>query len=165
MTHVYGLFETEHRVAEAIQALRNVGYDRERISLIVSNDEVLNELAAETDIAIQETHRALDDRPGNPILWTAAMGTPNASNVSGLDGNGLGTPIAPLAWTEVNANDRAISESGLQRLGLPDDEAEKFGGYVDQGYYLLKVDIEEERPEDVEQMLRQCDAMRVDIHH
>lgn len=158
MKRVYGVFETERRTAEAVQALREDGVEADRITVFVRSQDIVHTLEKEAGVAVQEAQLPDDEGKFQPAGWLAASEITNNVGSIGLD---QVVPIAPVV-TDLRSDNRGPASEGLRRLGVPEDEADVYGNYVDRGFYLLKAEVDDGKAHTAKRHLQEHDAIRID---
>ncbi|GGD95833.1 hypothetical protein GCM10010911_63090 [Paenibacillus nasutitermitis] len=151
---IVGVFSTHEEAVKAIDDLKSQGYSSDDISIVAKNHDVVDGVSEETD-----TKAAAG-------LATGAATGGVVGGVTGLLAGlflipipGIGPILAagPIAATltglAVGAGAGGIV-GGLVGLGIPEDEAKEYDGYVNSGKILVMVDSDAQRD------IRAYDAFR-----
>ncbi|MBY9081169.1 general stress protein [Paenibacillus sp. HN-1] len=151
---IVGVFTNEQDASFAINDLKNHGLRTEDISVIASNRDDIN---------------AIGDVTGTKATEGMASGAATGGLLGGVTGllagigalaiPGIGPIIAagPIAATLAGAAVGAGTGGlvgGLIGLGIPEDEAETYDRYVDEGRILVMVDADVSREMDVYDIFR-----------
>jgi len=160
---IVGVFAAEYEASRAIEELKRRGCRTEDISIIARNK------------ADEETLR---DESGTVAPEGMATGAATGGLLGGVTGllmgigalaiPGIGPIIAagPLAATLAGAAIGAGSGGlvgGLIGLGIPEEEAESYDNYVDEGHILVMVDVEgEQKEQEVKQIFTKYNSLNAE---
>lgn len=140
---IVGVFDTDREATAAIESLQNQGFRADEISVITKN---------------RDDQAAISDETGSKAPEGVATGAATGGVVGGVTGllaglgllaiPGVGPILAagPIAATLTGAAVGAGAGGlvgGLIGLGIPEDEANEYGAYVDNGKILVLVDEDE----------------------
>ncbi|BAZ39192.1 hypothetical protein NIES4101_51440 [Calothrix sp. NIES-4101] len=158
-----GIFTRRSDIELALVDLKNANYPMHKVSIVARNAEHESEIAG---VEVKE-------HTGNKADEGAAVGAATGGTVGGLTGLliGLGLmaipTIGPIMLAGAGATAIATALAGgaigaaagslggaLVGLGIPEDEAKIYSDLVDQGYYLVMVDGNEQEIIIAEQILR-----------
>ncbi|UQZ35132.1 hypothetical protein C2I18_17320 [Paenibacillus sp. PK3_47] len=159
---IVGVFYTEHEASSAIEDLKNHGFLTEDISVIARNKRDVE---------------AISDETGTKAPEGMASGAATGGILGGLTGllagigalaiPGIGPIIAagPIAATLTGAAVGAGTGGlvgGLIGLGIPEDEAQTYDNYVDEGRILVMVDADSSQVNDVYTVFRNHNSANAD---
>ncbi|AHV97332.1 general stress protein [Paenibacillus sabinae] len=137
---IVGIFDTEREATQAIKELQARGFRNEDISVVTRNRDDLNTITDDTDTVGLEgvaTGAATGGVVGGIAGLLAGIG---ALAIPGIGPIIAAGPIAAaLTGAAVGAGAGGLV-GGLVGLGIPEDEAREYEGYVDQGKILVMVD-------------------------
>ncbi|MFD1774935.1 general stress protein [Paenibacillus rhizophilus] len=137
---IVGIFDTEREATRTIQELQGRGFRSEDISVVTRDRDDLNTITDETDTMAPEgvaTGAATGGVVGGIAGLLAGIGALAIPGVGPIIAAG---PIAAaLTGAAVGAGAGGLV-GGLVGLGIPEDEAKEYEGYVDQGKILVLVD-------------------------
>lgn len=137
---IVGAYDTEHEAIEAIQDLTARGYDSENISVVAKNKDDLDMVERETGTKADEgavTGAATGGAIGGVTGLLAGIGALAIPGVGPIIAAG---PIAAaLTGAAVGAGAGGVA-GALIGMGIPEDEANRYNSYVDEGKILVLVD-------------------------
>ncbi|NGM84056.1 low temperature-induced protein [Paenibacillus sp. 7124] len=137
---IVGIFDTEREATQSIKELQARGFRNEDISVVTRNRDDLNTITDDTDTIGLEgvaTGAATGGVVGGIAGLLAGIG---ALAIPGIGPIIAAGPIAAaLTGAAVGAGAGGLV-GGLIGLGIPEDEAREYEGYVDQGKILVMVD-------------------------
>lgn len=158
-----GIFAKRTDVELALAELKAAGYSMDKISVVARNAEQEGEIAG---VEVKE-------HTGNKADEGAVVGAATGTAVGGLTGLlvGLGLvaipAVGPIMLAGAGATALATTLAGsaigaaagslggaLVGLGIPEDEAKIYSDLVDQGYYLVIIEGEDEEILLAEKILR-----------
>lgn len=161
---IVGVFENEREASLAIQNLQERGFTSDEISVVAKDRNDL---------------RAIDDETGTKAPEGLAAGAATGGVLGGVTGllAGVGAlaipgigPIlaagplaAAIAGMAVGAGAGGLV-GGLVGLGIPENEAEEYQEYLNQGNILVLVD-EDNRSRDVYNSFRDNRSMNANRYH
>jgi hypothetical protein len=148
-----GVFSTYREVVDALNELRNRGFSMSKISVVGKHMDDLPQNDSARDVKMQDVADTTQADEG------AKTGAIAGGSIGGLTGLlvGLGTlaipGIGPIMLAGAAATAVATTFAGgaigaaagtfvgaLVGLGIPEDSAEIYQGYINQGDYLVLVD-------------------------
>ncbi|MDI4647588.1 hypothetical protein [Cohnella hashimotonis] len=164
-----GIFESEQHVLDAVELLRANGAHQGDVRVIVKSEENVPLLSASDAIQVESItgikearDRSYGDRDGDgggswgdegviPLPAAGLLATPQVSGTGGYVGGVV--PAGVAAAGLANSSSRLLDWDGdgpdtgdvLSDLGLPDRDASRLAGEVNDGRYLVVVG---ERPDD-----------------
>ncbi|MDT3426341.1 putative membrane protein [Paenibacillus forsythiae] len=137
---IIGIFDTEREATKAIQELQGRGIRNEDISVVTKDRDDLRTITDETETMAPEgvaTGAATGGVVGGIAGLLAGIG---ALAIPGIGPIIAAGPIAgALTGAAVGAGAGGLV-GGLVGLGIPEEEAREYEGYVDQGKILVLVD-------------------------
>lgn len=137
---IVGVFETEQEASRAIEALQNDGFPSKDISVITKDREDLESLTKDTGTKAPEGVAAGVATGGMLGGVTGLLAGIGALAIPGIGPILAAGPIAAtLAGLAVGAGAGGMV-GGLIGLGIPEDEAKDYEGYVDKGKILVIVE-------------------------
>ncbi|MDO3411693.1 general stress protein [Saccharibacillus sp. CPCC 101409] len=161
---IVGVFENEREASLAIQNLQSQGFTSDEISVVAKDRDDL---------------RAIDEETGTKAPEGLAAGAATGGVLGGVTGllagvgalaiPGIGPILAagPLAATlaglAVGAGAGGLV-GGLVGLGIPEDEAKEYEGYLDRGNILVLVD-EDQRSGSVYNSFRDNRSLNANRYH
>jgi uncharacterized membrane protein len=143
--HLVGVYDTANEARQAVEQLKRRGYATEDISVIGKNEDV-----------VKEINDATGTKTGEGLAVGAATGGALGGLVGLLTGvgalaiPGIGPLIAagPIAATltgvAVGAGAGGLT-GALIGMGIPEEEADRYEGYVKEGKILVLVERHENR--------------------
>jgi uncharacterized membrane protein len=151
---IVGIFDTEHEATRAIEGLQNRGFRNEEISVITRDRDELRNISDETGTMAPEGV-ATGAATGGVVGGIAGL----LAGIGALAIPGIGPILAagPIAATLTGAAVGAGAGGlvgGLVGLGIPEDEAHEYEGYVDKGKILVLVDDTGDRDRDIYDIFR-----------
>lgn len=151
---IVGVFHNEYEASEAIEELKSRGFLTEDISVIARDKREVEAINNETGTKAPEglaSGAATGGLLGGVTGLLAGIG---ALAIPGIGPIIAAGPIAAtLAGAAVGAGTGGLV-GGLIGLGIPEDEAESYDNYVDEGRILVMVDADSERSNDVYSVFR-----------
>ncbi|OMD36473.1 hypothetical protein BSK56_32120 [Paenibacillus borealis] len=159
---IVGVFYTEHEASRAIEDLKSQGFLTEDISVIARNkddvDAINNEMGTKAPEGMA-SGAAAGGLLGGVTGLLAGIG---ALAIPGIGPILAAGPIAAtLAGAAVGAGTGGLV-GGLIGLGIPEDEAESYDNYVDEGRILVMVDADNTRAEEVYSVFRSHNSANAD---
>ncbi|MBO2944191.1 general stress protein [Paenibacillus sp. F411] len=146
--HVVGVFETEQEAIKAIQQLQDRGVSGERISVLSKDKQEMETVSEETGTKAPEGVAAGAATGGILGGVTGLLAGAGALAIPGIGPILAAGPIAAtLTGAAVGAGAGGLV-GGLIGLGIPEEEAREYEGYINEGRILVLVD-DEERHDDV----------------
>ncbi len=141
---IVGVFHTEQEAIQAINGLKRQGYKEDEISVIAKDKEGLSSVVDETGSTVPEgtvagavTGGALGGI-GGILMGMGALAIPGIGPfiaagpiIVGLTGMAAGTGAGALI-------------GGLIGIGIPEEEAEKYNDYLDEGRILVLVESKDD---------------------
>jgi uncharacterized membrane protein len=142
---IVGVFKTEQEAIQAIEKLKQQGYSSDDISIVAKDKEGLSHVSDETGTKAPDglvTGAATGGVLGGVtglLLGIGALAIPGIGPFIAA-----GPIVATLTGAAVGAGAGGIV-GGLIGLGIPEDEANEYNDYVNQGDILVMVDSHAER--------------------
>lgn len=162
-----GVFSTDREVEDAINELKSTGFSMNQIAVIAKNTDKLHQNNSMRDVQIQDAVETTQADEG------AKAGGVTGGAVGGLTGLlvGLGTlaipGVGPIMLAGAAATALATAAAGgaigaaagslmgaLVGLGIPEDRAEFYQGYIERGDHLIIVDGTESEVRQAESVFR-----------
>lgn len=151
---IVGVFTNEHEASQAIGDLKSHGFRTEDISVIARNKDDMNAISDETGTKAPEGMASGAATGGLLGGVTGLLAGIGALAIPGIGPIIAAGPIAAtLAGAAVGAGTGGLV-GGLIGLGIPEDEAETYDRYVDQGRILVMVDADTSQVSDVYETFR-----------
>lgn len=139
---IVGVFTNEHDASEAISDLKSHGFRTEDISVIARNKDDVNAISEETGTKAPEGMASGAATGGLLGGVTGLLAGIGALAIPGIGPIIAAGPIAAtLAGAAVGAGTGGLV-GGLIGLGIPEDEAQTYDRYVDEGRILVMVDAD-----------------------
>lgn len=159
---IVGVFYTEHEASRAIEDLKSHGFLTEDISVIARNKRDVEAISDETGTKAPEG-MASGAATGGILGGVTGL----LAGIGALAIPGIGPIIAagPIAATLTGAAVGAGTGGlvgGLIGLGIPEDEAESYDNYVDEGRILVMVDTDNTRESDAYSIFRNHNSANAD---
>ncbi|MFE4711514.1 general stress protein [Paenibacillus sp. NPDC056722] len=137
---IAGVFDTEQEATRAIEGLQSRGYRTDEISIITRNRDEFKHISDETGTMAPEGV-ATGVASGGVLGGIAGL----LAGIGALAIPGIGPILAagPIAATLTGAAVGAGAGGlvgGLIGLGIPEEEAREYEGYVDRGKILVLVE-------------------------
>lgn len=143
--HLVGVYDTENEAIQAVQDLKRQGYAAEEISVIGKNNEQVDEINDATGTKTEEglvAGAATGGALGGLVGLLAGVG---ALAIPGIGPFIAAGPIAAtLTGAAVGAGAGGLA-GALIGMGLPEEEADRYEGYVNEGKILVVVERRENR--------------------
>ncbi|MFJ5714569.1 general stress protein [Neobacillus sp. NPDC093127] len=143
--HLVGVYDTENEAIQAVQDLKRQGYAAEDISVIGKNNEQVDEINDVTGTKTEEglvAGAATGGALGGLVGLLAGVG---ALAIPGIGPFIAAGPIAAtLTGAAVGAGAGGLA-GALIGMGLPEEEADRYEGYVNEGKILVVVERRENR--------------------
>lgn len=158
---IAGIFDTEHEATRAIEGLQNQGFRSEDISVITRDRDEMRSITDETGTMAPEgvaTGAATGGVVGGIAGLLAGIG---ALAIPGIGPILAAGPIAAaLTGAAVGAGAGGLV-GGLVGLGIPENEAHEYEGYVEQGKILVLVE-DNGRDADIYNVFRENRSLNAD---
>ncbi|WP_074101125.1 general stress protein [Paenibacillus sp. P3E] len=159
---IVGVFYTEHEASQAIEELKGRGFMTEDISVIARNKQDVETINNETGTKAPEGMASGAATGGVLGGVTGLLAGIGALAIPGIGPILAAGPIAAtLAGAAVGAGTGGLV-GGLIGLGIPEDEAQSYDNYVDEGRILVMVDADSARANDVYSVLRNHNSANSD---
>ena len=159
---IVGVFYTEHEASRAIEDLKDRGFLTEDISVIARNKQDVDAINDETGTKAPEGMASGAATGGILGGVTGLLAGIGALAIPGIGPIIAAGPIAAtLAGAAVGAGTGGLV-GGLIGLGIPEDEAESYDNYVDEGRILVMVDADDTRASDVYSVFRSHNSANAD---
>jgi len=174
-TVVGGVFKTSEEALNAIERLREIGFDSNDISVMAKDKDKVEEIDENTDADVIDESSKRGKNAGKGLGIGAGTGgvlggiTGLIAEVGLLTIPGIGVLAAagPLATT---LSGLAIGATGgglvgaLTGAGIPKENAKEYEKYVKDGNILLLVDIDEKQREDIQQIFSDSHSVTTDVY-
>jgi hypothetical protein len=173
-----GVFSTQREMEDALNELQSLGFSMNQISVIGKGMSDLHQSASTSDVRMQDVSEATQVDEG------AKTGAITGGTLGGLTGLlvGLGTlaipGVGPVMLAGAAATALATAATGsvvgaaagglvgaLIGLGIPEDQAEVYNGYIAQGDYLIIVDGTDSEIRRAETVLRRRSVREWSIYN
>ncbi|WP_445669634.1 YsnF/AvaK domain-containing protein [Paenibacillus sp. FSL R10-2736] len=159
---IVGVFYTEHEASRAIEDLKSHGFLTEDISVIARNKRDVEAISDETGTKAPEGMASGAATGGILGGVTGLLAGIGALAIPGIGPIIAAGPIAAtLTGVAVGAGTGGLV-GGLIGLGIPEDEAESYDNYVDEGRILVMVDADNTRASDVYSIFRNHNSANAD---
>lgn len=149
--YIIGVYDTENEAIQAIEDLKRQGYSPDEISVIGKNRDEVNEINDATGTENTKTEEGLATGAATGGALGGIVGI--LAGVGALAIPGIGPIIAAgpiaagLTGAAVGAGAGGLA-GALIGMGIPDDEANRYEGYVKEGKILILVDRHNHRSVD-----------------
>ncbi|WP_160718743.1 general stress protein [Bacillus sp. USDA818B3_A] len=140
--HLVGVYDTENEVIQAVEDLKRQGYAAEDISVIGKNKDEVHEINDATGTTEKGalTGAATGGAVGGLLGLLAGVGALAIPGIGPLVAAG---PIAAtLTGAAAGAGVGGLA-GALIGLGIPEEEADRYEGYVNEGKFLVVVERRE----------------------
>ncbi|MGE7610837.1 general stress protein [Paenibacillus sp. NPDC101420] len=137
---IVGIFDTEQEATRAIEGLHNQGFSNDEISVITRDRDELRHISDDTGTKAPEgvaTGAATGGVLGGVTGLLAGIGALAIPGIGPI--LAAGPIVATLTGVAVGAGAGGLV-GGLIGLGIPEDEAKEYEGYVDSGKILVLVE-------------------------
>ncbi|WP_151733090.1 YsnF/AvaK domain-containing protein [Paenibacillus tengchongensis] len=159
---IVGVFYTEHEASSAIEDLKARGFQTEDISVIARNKDDVESISNETGTKAPEGIASGAATGGVLGGVTGLLAGIGALAIPGIGPIIAAGPIAAtLAGAAVGAGTGGLV-GGLIGLGIPEDEAETYDSYVDEGRILVMVDADDSEAGQVYAVFRKHNSANSD---
>lgn len=137
---IVGVFDTEQEATRAIEGLQRQGITNDEISVITRDRDELKSISEDTGTMAPEgvaTGAATGGVVGGITGMLAGIGALAIPGIGPI--LAAGPIVATLTGAAIGAGAGGLV-GGLIGLGIPEDEAKEYEGYVDNGKILVLVD-------------------------
>ncbi|QSF47243.1 general stress protein [Paenibacillus tianjinensis] len=137
---IVGIFETEQEATRAIEGLHRQGISNDEISVITRDRDELKNISDDTGTMAPEgvaTGAATGGVVGGVAGLLAGIGALAIPGIGPI--LAAGPIVATLTGAAIGAGAGGLV-GGLIGMGIPEDEAREYEGYVDNGKILVLVD-------------------------
>lgn len=137
---IVGVFDTEQEATRAIEGLQRNGVPNDEISVITRDRDELKSISEDTGTMAPEgvaTGAATGGVVGGVTGLLAGIGALAIPGIGPI--LAAGPIVATLTGAAIGAGAGGLV-GGLIGLGIPEDEAKEYEGYVDSGKILVLVD-------------------------
>ncbi len=137
---IVGVFDTEQEATRAIEGLQRQGVSNDEISVITRDRDELKNISDDTGTMAPEgvaTGAATGGVVGGIAGLLAGIGALAIPGIGPI--LAAGPIVATLTGAAIGAGAGGLV-GGLIGLGIPEDEAKEYEGYVDSGKILVLVD-------------------------
>lgn len=156
---VYGIYKNRNSVENAVAELRNAGYRHEDISVLFPNPETTKEFAVENTTKSPEgtaAGAASGALLGGTLGWLAGIG---AIAIPGVGPFIAAGPIMGLLAGAGAGGALGSLTGALIGLGIPEYEASRYEGRINEGGILLSVHCDNDEWQDkAEEILERTGA-------
>ncbi|MCM3125466.1 general stress protein [Mesobacillus sp. AQ2] len=143
--HLVGVYDNEQDAIQAVEDLKRQGYNTDDISVISKNDDEIDHVNEATGTKTEEGLAAGAATGGILGGLTGLLAGIGALAIPGIGPIVAAGPIAAtLTGAAVGAGAGGLA-GALIGMGIPEDEAERYEGYVKEGKILVVVEREENR--------------------
>jgi uncharacterized membrane protein len=161
---IVGVFRTEQQAVEAIESLKRQGYRSDEISVVTKNKDDMASVERETGSKAPEgvaTGAAAGGMLGGAAGLLAGLGLLAVPGIGPILAAG---PIATtLTGLAVGAGAGGLV-GGLIGLGIPEDEANRYNDYVNEGNILVLVDNYADRNKSVYDTFRSNNSLNANTY-
>ena len=143
--HLVGVYDNEREAIQAVEDLKRQGYSTEDISVIGKNDDEVEHINEATGTKTEEGLAAGAATGGILGGLTGLLAGIGALAIPGIGPIVAAGPIAAtLTGAAVGAGAGGLA-GALIGMGIPEDEADRYEGYVKEGKILVVVERDENR--------------------
>ena len=143
--HLVGVYDNEQDAIQAVEDLKRQGYSTDDISVISKNEDEVHDVNDATGTKTEEGLAAGAATGGVLGGLTGLLAGIGALAIPGIGPIVAAGPIAAtLTGAAVGAGAGGLA-GALIGMGIPEDEAERYEGYVKEGKILVVVEREENR--------------------
>jgi uncharacterized membrane protein len=143
--HLVGVYNNEREAIQAVEDLKRQGYATEDISVIGKNEDEVDYVNEATGTKTEEGLAAGAATGGILGGLTGLLAGIGALAIPGIGPIVAAGPIAAtLTGAAVGAGAGGLA-GALIGMGIPEDEADRYEGYVKEGKILVVVDRDENR--------------------
>ncbi|KAA9004846.1 YsnF/AvaK domain-containing protein [Paenibacillus spiritus] len=151
---IVGVFTSEHEASSAIEQLKKQGFRTEDISVIARNKDDMENISEHTGTMAPEGVASGAATGGILGGLTGLLAGLGALAIPGIGPILAAGPIAAtLAGAAVGAGTGGLV-GGLIGLGIPEEEAEAYDRYVDEGRILVMVDADTAKESEIYSVFR-----------
>ncbi|MCL6601590.1 MAG: YsnF/AvaK domain-containing protein [Paenibacillus sp.] len=159
---IVGVFQTEHEASEAIQELKQHGFQADDISVVARNKKDVNAISEETGTKAPEGMASGAATGGFLGGLTGLLAGIGALAIPGIGPIIAAGPIAAaLAGAAVGAGTGGLV-GGLIGLGIPEDEATSYDKHVEEGRILVMVDADNSKESEIYSVFRRHNSANAD---
>ncbi|WP_121610072.1 general stress protein [Mesobacillus foraminis] len=143
--HIVGVYDNEQEAISAVEDLKRQGYAAEDISVIGRNNEEVEEINDATGTKTEEGLAAGAATGGILGGLTGLLAGIGALAIPGIGPIVAAGPIAAtLTGAAVGAGAGGLA-GALIGMGIPEEDADRYEGYVKEGKILVVVERREDR--------------------
>lgn len=143
--HIVGVYDNEQEAISAVEDLKRQGYAAEDISVIGRNNEEVEEINDATGTKTEEGLAAGAATGGVLGGLTGLLAGIGALAIPGIGPIVAAGPIAAtLTGAAVGAGAGGLT-GALIGMGIPEEDADRYEGYVKEGKILVVVERREDR--------------------
>ncbi|RSD26913.1 general stress protein [Mesobacillus subterraneus] len=143
--HLVGVYDNERDAIQAVEDLKRQGYSTEDISVIGKNEDEVDEVNEATGTKTEEGLAAGAATGGILGGLTGLLAGIGALAIPGIGPIVAAGPIAAtLTGAAVGAGAGGLA-GALIGMGIPEEEADRYEGYVKEGKILVVVERDENR--------------------
>lgn len=143
--HLVGVYDTEREAIQAVEDLKRQGYSTDNISVISKNEDEVHDVNEATGTKTEEGLAAGAATGGVLGGLTGLLAGIGALAIPGIGPIVAAGPIAAtLTGAAVGAGAGGLA-GALIGMGIPEEEADRYQGYVKEGKILVVVERDENR--------------------
>jgi outer membrane lipoprotein SlyB len=158
MSTVVGVFESEERAKEAIQALQDEGFTEEEVSIVAKGDDS-NQGSSQGMVS--------QDNMADGAAWGGGIGAVGGllAGMGALAIPGIGPIVAagPLAAALSGAVAGGVA-GGLIDMGIPEAEGKRFEQDIKEGRMLAVIEADDDNAEIAQNLLEDYGADEVQVY-
>lgn len=174
-TVVGGVFKSSEGALNAIERLRDIGFDSHDISVMAKDKDKVNEIDENTDADVIDESSKRGSHAGKGLGIGAGTGGVLGGIVGliaevgllTIPGIGVLAAAGPLATT---LSGLAIGATGgglvgaLTGAGIPEENAKEYEKYLKDGNILLLVDIDDEQRDEIQRIFSDSHSVTTDVY-
>jgi uncharacterized membrane protein len=161
---IVGVFQSEQEAVKAIESLKRQGYSSDDISIVARNKD---DAAAVSDATGTKAPEGMATGAATGGLLGGAAGLLAGLGLLAIPGIGPILAAGPIAATLTGAAVGAGTGGlvgGLIGLGIPEEEANRYNNYVDEGNILVLVDSHADRDKYAYDTFRQNNSLNSNMY-
>ncbi|MFS0725622.1 general stress protein [Paenibacillus sp. 1P07SE] len=161
---IIGVFHSEKEAIQAIEGLKRRGYDTNEISIIAKDNEEASNVSDATGTKAPEGLATGATAGGVLGGLTGLLAGAGALAIPGIGPILAAGPIAAaLTGAAVGAGAGGLV-GGLIGLGIPEEEANRYSDYVNEGRILVLVEADELRRNEAYSTFRENNSLNADSY-
>lgn len=173
-TLIGGVYENEDKALNAIQSLKELGFDTREISVFAKDKDTVDDIEDRTDVNAESDSDGRGKNAGKGFGIGAGTGGV-LGGIGGLiaeiglltiPGIGVLAAAGPLATTLSGA---AIGATGggivgaLTGAGIPEKDAKQYEEYLKGGNILILAEVDEEQRERIHEAFQSAEPVTTDV--